>query len=409
MELSRICEACGEGTVRTICNECREFYCKNCSDYHLRFKATRDHHLIDLHPKYGDPQKETTESADEAELSSDFLEQLTVTENTVLYRAQVAVDRELNTAADAECGTISKRDEITKKKKGAFSMQGETENLDEGTARKDKTISSTRLVKDSKIGQFSINRQDDKKNADVRGILVSTLNIIVADGPNEKLKLFDLSGKYLSSVDSIHYVLGITAVNENCFATCGVDEYVRLWTLRGKAIVTEDISYDVENDSHGIHYNGTYYCVLHRWNKAITVLGTQGRQVRKIVRKEAFGKKIEFGMDIQIDKATNNIYVPCWGNNFGVLCLSVHDEALWFTPVEGWLGGITEIDGVMCVSDYKKGHGVQLISKSGEYKGKLLDKDVLDEREPLYMCYVPDAKKIYFSLYSSDIICFMTL
>ena len=88
---SRVCEACGEGTVRTICNECREFYCQNCSDYHLRFKATRDHCLIDLHPKYGDQQKESTESADEAELSSDFVEQLTVTENTVLYRAQVAI------------------------------------------------------------------------------------------------------------------------------------------------------------------------------------------------------------------------------------------------------------------------------------------------------------------------------
>ena len=89
--LSRVCEACGEGTVRTICNKCREFYCQKCSDYHLKFKATRDHHLIDLHPKYGYPQTESAETADEAEFSSDFVEQLTVTENTVLYRAQVAV------------------------------------------------------------------------------------------------------------------------------------------------------------------------------------------------------------------------------------------------------------------------------------------------------------------------------
>ena len=84
MELSRICEACGEGTVRTICNECREFYCQNCSDYHLRFKATRDHHLIDLHPEYGDQQKKTSESADEVELSSDFVEELTVTEHRIV-------------------------------------------------------------------------------------------------------------------------------------------------------------------------------------------------------------------------------------------------------------------------------------------------------------------------------------
>ena len=91
-KLSQVCEVCGGGTVRTICNECRELYCQNCSDYHLRFKATRDHHLIDLHPKYGKPQTKTKESADEADLSSDFVEQLTVRENTVLYRAQVAVE-----------------------------------------------------------------------------------------------------------------------------------------------------------------------------------------------------------------------------------------------------------------------------------------------------------------------------
>ena len=109
---------------------------------------------------------------------------------------------------------------------------------------------------------------------------------------------------------------------------------MRLWTLRGKAIVSEDISYDVDHDSHGIHYNGTYYCVLHHLDNAVTVRDTQGRQFRKIKRKEAFGEEIEFGVDIHMDKTTINIYVPWWRNNDGVLCLSVHDEALWFTPLE---------------------------------------------------------------------------
>ena len=407
--LSRVCEACGEGTVRTICNECREFYCQTCYDYHLRFKATRDHHLIDLHPKYGDPQKETTESGDEAELSSDFVEHLTVTENTVLYRAQVAVERTINPKVGLERGVIPKRDGNQGTKKGPSSTQDETANPDEGTARKDKTLSSARLVKDSKIGQFSINRPDDEKNAVVGAILVLTENIIVADCPNKKLKLFDLSGVYLSSVDSEHHVLGITAVTGNCFATCGTHEQVRLWTLRGKAMVSEDISYDVDHDSHGIDYNGTYFCVLHLPDNAITVLDTQGRQVRKIVRKKAHGKGIRFGFDIHIDRNINNIYVVCYGDVNAVLCLSLEDEALWFTPLKACLGGITEIDGVLCVTDYDEGHCVHMVSKSGEYKGKLLDKDVLEEREPFYMCYVEDAKKIYFSLYNSNIICFMSL
>ena len=78
-------------------------------------------------------------------------------------------------------------------------------------------------------------------------------------------------------------------------------------------------------------------------------------------------------------------------------------------PLKGCLGGITEIDGVLCVSDYDEGHCVHMVSKSGEYEGKLLDNDVLEEREPFYLCYVEDAKKIYFSLYNSDIICFMSM
>ena len=394
--------------MRTICNECREFYCQKCSDYHLKFKARRDHHLIDLHPKYGDPQQETKESADEAELSSDFVEQLTVTENTVLYRAQVAVDRDVDPKAGEEYGTVKKRDGNKDTKKRSSSTQNKTANPGDGTANEVETTSSHRLAKDSQIKQFSIKRPDDKKNADVRGLVVFNQNIIVADSINKKLKLFDLSGVYLSSVDSEHEVWGISAVKGNCFATSGVDEQVRLWTLRGKAIVSEDISYTVDHTSHGIHYNGTYYCVLHQRDNAITVLNTQGTQVRKIVRTEAFGKEREFGWGILMDKTTHNIYVPCWASNKGVVCFSVHDDVLWFTPLEGALGGITEIDGVLCLSDYGTGHCVHMVSKSGEYKGKLLDKDVLEEREPFYMCYVEDAKKIYFSLYRSDI-CFISL
>ena len=152
--------------------------------------------------------------------------------------------------------------------------------------------------------------------------------------------------------------------------------------MRGKVIVTEDTSYDVDHNSHGIHYNGIYYCVLHRWDNAITILGTQGRQVRKIVMKEAFGKKIEFGgWDIHMDTTTHNIYLPCRGDNSGALCLSVEGDPLWFTPLEGRLGGITEIDGVLCVSDYIAGHGLQMVCKSGKYIEKLLCQVMLKEEK----------------------------
>ena len=46
----------------------------------------------------------------------------------------------------------------------------------------------------------------------VRGMLVLPQNIIVSDGFNVKLKLFDLNILYLSSVASKHSVWGITAI-----------------------------------------------------------------------------------------------------------------------------------------------------------------------------------------------------
>ena len=247
-----------------------------------------------------------------------------MTENTLLYRAQVAVERE----AGLEHGATSTGDGNMGMNKRSSSTQDDTTHVVEGTTKKDKTPSNEKSVRDHKIKQFSIKRQDDKKNAEVGGILVLSQNIIIADNENKKLKLFDLSCNCLSSVDSKHHVWGITAVKGNLFATCGnTDTKVRLWTLRGKDIFTEDISYDVDLYSYGIHYNGTYYCVLHQWNNAITVMDTQGRQIRKIVRKEAFGKKIEFGgWDIHMDTATHNIYLPCRGDNSGALCLSVRES-----------------------------------------------------------------------------------
>ena len=393
MELSRICEVCGQSTVRTICDECREFYCQNCSDYHRRFNATRDHHLIDLHPKYGDPQKEASESADKAELSSDFVKQLTVTENTVLYRAQVAVGREENTTVQREQLTVNENIVLYRAqvavdrevKKDADAKHGATQNRDDNCTKKAslkendsrtgaiaksrdntekgcETSDSRLLGKENKIEQFSIKAPGDKNIATVQGILVLYQNLVVVDESNIKLKLFDVNGVYLSSVDSLHRVQGITSVTDNCFATCGMNRNVVLWTLRGAIVI--EYMYDVDF-SHGIHYNGTYFCVLYTWYNAITVLDTQGRQVRKIVRTEAFGKEVKFGLDIHTDKTTHNIYVVCMGDNNGVLCLSVHGDALWFTPLDGLLGGITEIDGLLCVSDYHEGHCVHMVSKSG--------------------------------------------
>ena len=191
-------------------------------------------------------------------------------------------------------------------------------------------------------------------------------------------------------------MLGITIVNLNRVATCGPDKQIYLWTLRGKILVAEDPSYNVDHKSHGIHYNGTYYCVLHWYVIAITVLDIQGRQVRKIAIKEAFGKKIRFGWDIHMDSTTHNIYAPCWDFNYGVLCVSVEGDPLLFFPLTGGPWGITEIHGVLCVADCRE-QCVHLMSKTGEYKGKLLDKDDISGK-PEYICYDDRQLKLFFNV-----------
>ena len=137
------------------------------------------------------------------------------------------------------------------------------------------------------------------------------------------------------------------------------------------------------------------------------MLDIQGRQVRKIVIKEAFGNEITFGWDIHMDSKTHNIYVPCVIYNNRVLCVSVEGEPLWFSPLTGSPRGITEIYGVLCVADSKE-QCMHLMSKTGEYKGKLLDKGEMTGR-PEYMYYDERQKKLYFSLYGKDVICFVSV
>ena len=279
----KLCEACGKHKVRTLCYECREAYCQDCSNTHLRFKATRDHSLIDLYPRYDQNQTgKTSESIDETEsssdflpytkaansteefeLSSDFLEHLTVTENTVLYRAQVAVEgrRTGNVYSDDGAGAHAK-DNIGRHTKGADApgRQNQTTHKNPAVRQSSSYASAMDIVIDSDIGQFRIKSSEDLKSAAISGLAVLSDKIIVSDRGNDKLKLFDKDGKYISSIDSRDGVKGIVIVNNSRFATCAFYMKINLWTVRGETIVAEDVSYRVDHLSDGIHYNGTYYC-----------------------------------------------------------------------------------------------------------------------------------------------------
>ena len=109
--LSTNCDIClGKGIeskARTICKECREFYCKDCSDSHTILKATRDHILLELDPPDGQNPPLEHSRISETELSSDFLQYLTevitVNESAGSSRAQVAVEKSGCTQVEWTC------------------------------------------------------------------------------------------------------------------------------------------------------------------------------------------------------------------------------------------------------------------------------------------------------------------
>ena len=374
---STYCDTCDEkkikANVRTICKECREFYCKDCSDSHSIMKMSKNHTQIDLDPPDENVPSASTQIED-TELSSDFLEQLTVRENTVLYRAQVAVDD------------------------SASARRAESTN-----SPTEKTCDPMEWNAD-RCGEFGVKRPDDKENVYISGLLSISDKVIICDLYNRRLKLFDQSGNSLSDVESKHGAWGITHVIAiyNRFATCGYDDYkVRLWSVHEDKIVNENITYDVDHLSQGIHYNGRNFSILHSTNNAITVLDTQGRRVWKIVVKEAFGKKIKLSYGIHMDSATNNIYVSCLPDNPGVLCVSMEVDPLWFSPLSVPYG-ITEINGALCVADTGD-RCIHVITKTGEYKKQLLDEDVLIDG-PWYICFDESKKNLFLTFLENHIV-----
>ncbi|KAK3108877.1 hypothetical protein FSP39_017700, partial [Pinctada imbricata] len=144
-----------------------------------------------------------------------------------------------------------------------------------------------RRLKATKCRMFRVKIPEDRETVNLIGVLYVSGRVIVVDKDNRKMKLFDQSGKYLSSIDLKDYTWGITYVRDSTFATCGIGDTIYLWTVRGQTIVSEEISYQVEHGAQGIHFNGMFYCALHQRDYTITILDRQGRKVRKIVMTEA--------------------------------------------------------------------------------------------------------------------------
>ena len=256
-----------------------------------------------------------------------------------------------------------------------------------------------------KYSEFSVRRPGEKRDIYITGVLALSDKVVVCDFDNRilkiVLKLFDQSGELLSSLSQQPPVFGITEIGNRRFATVGKEGKLRFWTLEEKNIIREKDPYKIHRIVHDVHYNGTYYAMLHSGTEtAITLLDTQGRQVRKIVIEEAFGKKIKLTWVIHMDSETHHIYVTCMYDDSGVLCVSVEGEPLWFTPMSGWLWGITEIDGALCVVNGFD-RCLYLISKTGQHIKTLLDDKELVDR-PLFISYSKLTRKLVVTFVDKD-------
>ena len=243
--------------------------------------------------------------------------------------------------------------------------------------------------------EFSILRSDDNEYANVKSIQILADKILVNDCFNG-LKLFSKSGVFISNSNLL--INRTTKISDCIFASCEKQPDIRQWKIEGQEVVGGDVIFRADSMlAVAVQFTGTHYCILHLWQKTISVFDTDGILVKKIVIKEIFNKKIFPGFDLCIDHRTKNIYIPCWCASRGVLCVSIQGKPLWFTQLPGNAKAITEVYGYLCVSDHHN-RCLHLLSKDGKYEGKLLDTGDLDG-EPNCLFFDQEDGKLYVSFY----------
>ena len=268
-------------------------------------------------------------------------------------------------------------DEERHNESSSSNIEGSSDHMDANGIHEEKTNNKAKAdimkgdtsnasgVYVNKRKSFSMERPEDKEIIKFGYVLVLSGKVIFTDPQNKRFKLFSKDGEFISSSDSVVHTMGMTRISANRFATCWRCK-ILIWEVQGDTIRRVENVYKVDNVAYNIHYNGTYFNVLHRRENAISVLDCKGRQIRKITVHKAFGRKMTFGWDIHSDSRTHNIYMPCW-SPAGVLCVSLNVQVLWFTelPANPW--GISEIGNFLCVISGDKSN-MLMVSKSGKMK-----------------------------------------
>ena len=225
----------------------------------------------------------------------------------------------------------------------------------------------------------------------IQGILVLKEGIIILCRPS--LILYDRMGRLIQKLDKEEYihpiVMGFSRVTENTFVTCGYDE-IRLWAIEDYQIMKWDVLCNVDEPAVDIHFNGTYYCVLHR--DAVTVLSSGGKMIREFPLPRAQMHPFSFGHSFKIymDAEMHNIYITVSVQE-SVVCMSLEGHTIWIVSNRhiSMPMGITKIKGILCVADDTA--TLHLISKDGQYIKELLTTDMYH----MFIDYDNEEGKLY--------------
>ena len=246
---------------------------------------------------------------------------------------------------------------------------------------------TTRLTK-----TFSVKRREDKKpNAITAMVSLQSSDVIIADNPNNVLKLFSSDGQYISSTEDPQSTMAITRTVGNNFATCGMDQ-IYFWTVRDQRIFRLDNKIELDDDADSISFNDDNFCILHRFINKISILDSKGNTDTKIHIKEAFGEKIIFGIDIHMDD-NKSIFIPCREQSNDVLCVTKKGVALWHCKLPGSVDCLTKIGNSIFVTD-KSTNCVHKVDTSDNNAG-VLESQMDMETGPSAICFGKSSGKMY--------------
>ena len=236
---AKFCEACSrrgiQSHVTTLCNECRELFCKNCSDVHVSFRSFQDHTLIDL----------------------GLMSTRTIREDNIKHTSD---------SKPAEKGSTSYS--------RAQSALGTTRSYDADSS-KSTAIAKERKIRDAsdlKVNthiEFCVTGPDDGKKVNAKGIILIAGKIVFANGQKKTLTLELFSENGDSFANSQVETKGIARTSGERFVTCGEDK-VMSWTLSGKTIRCDKTLFTKKRKTQsfvGIHCNGSFHFVLDQIEK----------------------------------------------------------------------------------------------------------------------------------------------